>query len=692
MKCPSCGYEATQVKDARPSSAGKSIRRRRVCPQCHHRFTSFEKKIEDLKVVNKNSETDKELKKLSNKLKEIGEDISTFNSSNKEVDKNVYLNKKIEKNSKNWLFKAYKEIIDFNTFINLINTFVFFFICFTVFALFIKNITIIDISFDLNKIYKGNLSNYKYLYLNYYPAVSISLTLFLIYRFLINFYFKSLKLSIFSKDYYNFIFIRWKVITFILSLIFLLLLTTLELVDYGYLTINRFGSTFLITLCFLTFFTAPWTVGNLIRYFFSLNSNLGVRFPFISLLMLLFVSCWFYDFYFLLFKEGTYPKTWFYNMTRSVPIYITAGLFWNLTYNSNLKKIKFTFLSKKELWFSEKNTYFYKTNINFYLFTTKFLPFSVPILLIFFLFIFNSVNFYKIFDFTEIILKDGKKITQININFNRPLNEKLINIDNTVDSNTIEKDNLINQNINLFLGDYYALVIGINNYDLNLGKLDTPINDANVISSLLNKKYNFKVKTLHDPSREEIIQSIEWYRNNLSFTDNLLIYYAGHGELDKDGDEGYWQPVDASLDSQANWIANSWIKTQLKAIKAKHIILIADSCFSAAIFKGNNEKLDINVSADSEYIKKISTKITRKALTAGGLEPVLDGGGGDHSVFANALIKILKQNDKPLIGSSLYTEISKHLVHNAAQTPTYEVIDKTGHVMGGDFVFIPQSN
>ena len=690
MKCPSCGYQTTEVKDARPSGAGKSIRRRRVCPQCFFRFTSFEKNNED-------KESNNDLKNINIKLKEIEENISSFNSSitvpdlsEKEKVQIKIDDKKIKKNSNSWLFNFIKENINFNSFLNLLNIFIFFVICVSVFSLFINKITIIDISFDLNKIYKGNLSNYKYLYLNYYPAVSISLTFFLIYRFLINFSFNSLKLSIFSKDYYNFIFIRWKIITFILSVIFLFLLTTLELVDYGYLTINRFGSNFLITLCFLTFFTAPWAVGNLIRYFFSLNSNLGVKFPFISLLMLLFVSCWFYDFYFLLFKEGTYPKTWFYNMTRSVPIYITAGLFWNLTYNSNLKKIKFAFLSKKELWFGKKDTYFYKTNINFYIFTTRFLPYSLPILLIFFFFISNSVNYYKIFDFTEIILKDGKKITQININFNRPLNEKLISTDNSVDSNTIKKDNLIYENINLFFGDYYALVIGINDYDLSLGKLDFAINDAKVISTLLEKKYNFKAKTLLNPNREEIIQAIEWYRKNLSFMDNLLIYYAGHGKLDEEGDEGYWQPVDARLDSQANWIANSWIKTQLKAIKAKHIIVIADSCFSAAIFKGNNKKTD-NYVSDSEYIKKILEKVTRKALTAGGLEPVLDGGGSGHSVFANALIKILKQNDKPLIGNLLHIKIGQHLQHNAQQTPTYEVIDKTGHVMGGDFVFIPKN-
>ena len=91
-------------------------------------------------------------------------------------------------------------------------------------------------------------------------------------------------------------------------------------------------------------------------------------------------------------------------------------------------------------------------------------------------------------------------------------------------------------------------------------------------------------------------------------------------------------------------------------------------------------------------MNKISNKITRKALTAGGLEPVLDGGGGIYSVFAKALLSVLSNNNDPLLGTELYTELSKNLIFNAAQTPTYEVIDKTGHVMGGDFVFVPSNN
>ena len=43
MKCPFCGHEETQVKDSRPSEDHSAIRRRRACPNCGERFTTFER-------------------------------------------------------------------------------------------------------------------------------------------------------------------------------------------------------------------------------------------------------------------------------------------------------------------------------------------------------------------------------------------------------------------------------------------------------------------------------------------------------------------------------------------------------------------------------------------------------------------------------------------------------------------------
>lgn len=55
MRCPYCGNPDTQVKDSRPSEDNTAIRRRRVCPDCGGRFTTFERvQLRELTVVKKN--------------------------------------------------------------------------------------------------------------------------------------------------------------------------------------------------------------------------------------------------------------------------------------------------------------------------------------------------------------------------------------------------------------------------------------------------------------------------------------------------------------------------------------------------------------------------------------------------------------------------------------------------------------
>jgi len=57
MKCPFCSSLDTQVKDSRPSDDGLTIRRRRFCPACSSRFTTFERvQLRELTVLKKNGE------------------------------------------------------------------------------------------------------------------------------------------------------------------------------------------------------------------------------------------------------------------------------------------------------------------------------------------------------------------------------------------------------------------------------------------------------------------------------------------------------------------------------------------------------------------------------------------------------------------------------------------------------------
>jgi len=128
-------------------------------------------------------------------------------------------------------------------------------------------------------------------------------------------------------------------------------------------------------------------------------------------------------------------------------------------------------------------------------------------------------------------------------------------------------------------GRYYALIIGNQNYQ-HLTNLKTPLADATKVARVLKVKYGFEVELLPDATRDQIMRAISRLRKKLNREqDNLLIYYAGHGYLDRISGVGYWQPVNAEEDVNVNWIPTSDITTLLKVIRAKHALVVADSCF-----------------------------------------------------------------------------------------------------------------
>ena len=236
---------------------------------------------------------------------------------------------------------------------------------------------------------------------------------------------------------------------------------------------------------------------------------------------------------------------------------------------------------------------------------------------------------------------------------------------------------------NLAYGDYYALVIGNNRYD-HLGDLRTPVNDVRSVANLLELDYGFNVTKLENANRSQIVKSISGLRRKVGGQDNVLIYYAGHGVLDEAADEGYWLPVDATSDDPSNWVMTDQVISQVRAMKAKHVMVVADSCFSGTITRG------IKIEQRTpEWLETIVKKKSRTALTSGGLEPVMDSGGGNNSVFANSFLSILRDNDGVLDASQLFSQLRPKVMLNSPQTPEYGNIHQAGHD-GGDFLFVRQ--
>ncbi|MEZ5734587.1 MAG: caspase family protein [Novosphingobium sp.] len=244
-------------------------------------------------------------------------------------------------------------------------------------------------------------------------------------------------------------------------------------------------------------------------------------------------------------------------------------------------------------------------------------------------------------------------------------------------------------------GRYHALVIGNNNFRF-IPKLRTAVIDAQAVAQVLRDRYGFKVTVLLNADRYQLLSALNQMRERLTPEDNLLIYYAGHGELDRVNSRGYWLPVDAESDSTANWIPAYQVTDILNAMSAKQVMLVADSCYSGMLTRSAIARLDTGMTNTdrNRWFQAMATKHARVVLTSGGVQPVLDGGGGRHSVFAAAFIESLEQNGDVLEGQKLAQDVTKRVAISSAaadieQVPEYAPIRFAGHE-AGDFFFVPK--
>jgi hypothetical protein len=236
-------------------------------------------------------------------------------------------------------------------------------------------------------------------------------------------------------------------------------------------------------------------------------------------------------------------------------------------------------------------------------------------------------------------------------------------------------------------GTYRALVIGNNKY-AKIRSLETAHNDAQVVGRLLREQYGFQVTVLLDATRQQIMEALYKMRAELTEKDNLLVYYAGHGVRDDATGRGYWLPVDADPDIPTNWVPTTDLTDVIKAMRARHIMVVADSCYSGTLVRNASAGLRSAREADlGAWVRRILQKRSRTVMSSGGLEPVMDGGGGGHSVFAKAFIDALRENPDVIDGQGLFASIRRPIVLNSDQTPEYSDIRQAGHD-GGDFLFV----
>ncbi len=243
----------------------------------------------------------------------------------------------------------------------------------------------------------------------------------------------------------------------------------------------------------------------------------------------------------------------------------------------------------------------------------------------------------------------------------------------------------------------FALIIGINDYT-EWPPLQTAVNDARGLRTVLIKRYGYHpdhiiLRTDAEATRGRIVNDLRSIAAGLSDTENLLIFFAGHGQLDDITNDGYWIPVEGKLRDPCTWITNSTIKNVLTSekVQGKNILVIADSCYSGTLLRGGPST--VTMSADyAARTLELAYQKSRQVITSGGLEPVADGGRDGHSLFAYYFLKALSENGQPVtdIESLMMTEVSQPVKNKGGQRPTFGRL-KTPMDEDGQYVLLLDS-
>ena len=247
-------------------------------------------------------------------------------------------------------------------------------------------------------------------------------------------------------------------------------------------------------------------------------------------------------------------------------------------------------------------------------------------------------------------------------------------------------------------GARYALVIGVSNYKY-LPHLTTPHKDVEDVARVLRELYGFKTSILgsngttiplelQDPTQKQIVFTLNELRKHLTENDSLIIYFGGHGQYLKQTGEAFWIPSDAELDNDYTWLSAHDVVRMLRSTEARSILVVSDSCFSGA-FRGGLQEASHNSGDRGTALLKAAQRKSRIFISSGGTEPVKDDGCNDHSVFACAFLRGLRDINMPIFSSAelFYMYLVPEVSGKTQQQPERHAIRESEHD-NGEFIFL----
>ena len=227
----------------------------------------------------------------------------------------------------------------------------------------------------------------------------------------------------------------------------------------------------------------------------------------------------------------------------------------------------------------------------------------------------------------------------------------------------------------------YILAIGIDDY-LHCNPLQNSVRDAEAFIKVLTESYGFEEKHVFrcfnkQATRKGITDAFFAMKKKLGKSDNLIIYYSGHGYFNSEYGWGYWIPIESDPLDESSFIHNRMIIEFIKKFPCHHLVLISDSCFSGSFFD-----------SAKDATKALSEYPSRWAITSGRKQKVLDGEPGIGSPFSQYLVRFLEENVETLQVSDLgfRLKVSINADTELYQTPRAEPLQIKGHE-GGEYVF-----
>lgn len=235
-------------------------------------------------------------------------------------------------------------------------------------------------------------------------------------------------------------------------------------------------------------------------------------------------------------------------------------------------------------------------------------------------------------------------------------------------------------------GHTYFLGIAIDKYTRPLSNCVRDMHAAHAILQAY-RGFGAEYSTLlvnEKATRRAVLEKLRELNQVLTGQDNLLLYFSGHGALDPVEKEGYWLLY--GCDFSNYWeegFTNQDLIRLIRNMKAQHIIVLADSCFSGTLFYTHRSE---GPDPQPEAIERFRS---RWAITSGRSEVVSDGTEGEHSPFAAKLLEFLQRSDHPQ-GRFSVSELSRFLKNavprNSTQSPDGRPLHGVGDD-GGEFVF-----